>query len=179
MIEKKRIILNPLDFIAHYMIVLMFGLINVLVIIVPWIQTPPTQSNTVLINSDTAVVTIINLMLMGFLFLVQREKLKIERQSIDLEKDQVLEVIKNVGVGLDWSVRTWSNDFVQADFFRFFGTHSRISIFIREKEVFINCRALYGEFPGFVKQSKIADSFLSALRMKSYELKHQKEKVQI
>ncbi len=177
MITEGRIILSPLDFITHYTIVWAFGLINVLVIVLGWDQNPPNPTNATMSNNDFIVMTIINLMLMGFLFLVQREKLKIKNQSVELEVDQIFEVIQIVGVGFDWLVKALSKDFVQADIYYPFAGN-RVSIFIREHEIYINCRTRHGIITGFSRQNKITEAFLSALRMKSYELKYQRDKVE-
>ena len=162
---------------AHFGLIFALGTINIFVIVVSWNQAPPNASGATLTNKDILIWTAIDIFLLTAFYLIQRERLKLRKETIDLEIHEILEVINEVGKSFDWLVDTVTRDFIQADSIRILGTDNRITIFIRDKDVYINCRTKYGDIPGMFRQEKIAETFLSALRMRSYEVKHQKEKL--
>lgn len=177
MIRRGRIILGPWDAFAHYQLIYAMGSINIFMIVMSWNKITPKASNTTLINKDILIFTVINIFLLTAFYLIQRERLKLRKETIDLETDEILRVINEVGKSFDWMVDILTKDFIQADTIRILGTDNRITIFICDKCVYVNCRTKYGDIPGMFKQQRIAESFLSALRMRSYEVKHQREKL--
>lgn len=175
MIEKGRIILRPIDSIAHYYLVYFIAVINILAIILRWNQNPPNPTQSILTN-DNITLTVISMSIMAVFYLIKRERLRLRKQKVDLNQDDILKVIREVGEQFDWFPTTISKDFIQADSVRMLNTHNRITILLRDQEVYINCRTTHGEI-GFFRQENIEDKFLTALRMKSYELKHQRTKL--
>jgi len=177
MIKQGRIILGPWDTLSHYGLIYVMGTMNVFMIVLSWNQNPSNPTRATMTNTDILVWTAIDAFLLTAIYLIQRERLKLKKETIDLETDQILEVINEVGKTFEWFVDILTKDFIQADSIRILGTDNRITILIRDKDVYINCRTKNGDIPGMFKQSNIADTFLSALRMRSYEVKHQKEKL--
>ena len=178
MIKRGRIILDPWDTLAHYGLIFAMGTMNILMIIFAWNQNPPNPTRATMTNKDILVWTAIDVILLTAFYFIQRERLKLKKETIDLELEQILEVIKEVGENFEWFVDVLTKDFIQADSIRILGTDNRMTIFIRDKDVYINCRTKYGDIPGMFKSEKMAETFLSALRMKSYEVKHQKDKLE-
>jgi len=178
MIKRGRIILDPLDALAHYGLIFAMGTMNIFMIIFAWNQNPPNPTGATMTNKDILVFTAIDVCILTAFYFIQRERLKLKKETIDLELEQILEVIKEVGESFEWFVDILTKDFIQADSIRILGTDNRMTIFIRDKDVYINCRTMFGDIPGMFKSEKMAETFLSALRMKSYEVKHQKDKLE-
>ena len=176
MIEKGRIILRPIDSIAHYYLVYFIAVINILTIILGWNQNPPNPTQSTLTNNGIITLTVISMSIMVVFYLIKRERLRLRKQKVDLDPGDILKVIKEVGEQFDWFPTTISKDLIQADSIRILNTDNRITILLRDQEVYINCRTTHGKI-GFFRQENIEDKFLTALRMKSYELKHQKDRL--
>jgi len=178
MISKGRIILRSFEFLAHYSLIFSLGTINLLMIAFSWNQAPIHPSSNAMTNKDIIIWTAIDLLLMTAFYFIQRDRLKLEKETIDLEDDQIFEVINEVGEKFDWTRSSVTKRFIQADSLRIFGTDNKITIFIKDKDIYINCRATFGQIGGFFRQAKITDEFFKALRMRSHELHHQKKDVQ-
>lgn len=178
MISQGLIILDLWDMLAHYALIFTMGTANLLILVIAWDQKPPNPTGATMTNEDLLIFTAVDIFLLTAFYFIQRERLKLKKETLDLELSQILEVINGVGKTFDWFVKTLTKDFIQADSIRILGTDNRITIFIRDNDVYINCRTKGGDIPGVFRQDKITETFLSALRMKSYEVKHQKEKLE-
>jgi hypothetical protein len=178
MIEEGRIVLKPLDAFAHYSAIYAFGTLNILMIILAWDQTPPNPTGATMNNEDIVIWTAIDIFLLTAFYLIQRGRLKLKKETIDLDDYQILDVINEVGQKFDWFPTIVSKDIIQADSITILGAGNRITILIRDKDVYINCRTRKGEIGGFFRQEKITETFLASLRMRGYEVKHQKERLE-
>lgn len=107
------------------------------------------------------------------MYLIQRGGLKLEKETLDLEKDEIYKVLSEVGQKLDWTIITATEDIIIADSVRLFKADNRITILVDGKDIYINARSSGPEF-SFFRQGKLTDDFRSALRMRYFEIQHQK-----
>ncbi len=177
MIEKGRIILRPLDAFAHYGAVYAFGTIPAL-----YIASELHRASTNMVETETSfneqiIFVVISTLLLAALYTIQLERLKLKKETVELDESTVLEVINQVGKKFDWTTHLLSKDIIQGDSMGFLSGSNRITILIQGKDIYINCRTKGGDLIGFARQSRMTEEFLSSLRMRNYEIKFQKEKL--
>lgn len=179
MVSQGRLILGRWDSLAHYAIVWGLGILSTLPVILAWNQNPVNPTPATMTNKALLIMSGVTVCLATLFYLIQRQRLKLTKETIDLDEYQILEVVNEVGKTFNWLPTTVSKNFVQADIYRIFGTDNRISIIILGKDVFVNSRTLFGDIVGILRENKLTEAFLDALRMRSYEVKFQKEKLQL
>jgi hypothetical protein len=177
MIEKGRIILRPRDAFAHYLAVYTFGAIPIVYLVSELHKASTNMTDTGTSYKDIIVVVVVSALLLTALYFIQFERLKLKKETVELDESEILEVINQTGKKFDWFPDLLSRDIIQGDSIRFIGASNRITILIQDKSIFINCRTTQGELAGFSRQARITDEFLTSLRMRNYELKHQREKL--
>ncbi len=173
MIKKGRIILNsPLDYLFNYAISITFGAFGLTVLLLGWKFEQSQSSPGQMTNRETLVFGFIWLFTLA-MYLIQRGGLKLEKETLDLEKDEIYKVLNEVGQKLDWTIITATEDIIIADSVRLFKADNRITILVDGKDIYINARSRGPEF-SFFRQGKLADDFRSVLRMRYFEIQHQK-----
>ena len=174
MIKKGRIILNgPLEYLLNYSSSITFGTFGLAALVLGLKFNQNEILPGQMTNGETLVFIGFIWLFVLALYLIQRGGLKLEKETLDLEKDEIHKVLNEVGQKLDWTVITATEDFIIADSVRLFKADNRITILLDGQDIYINARSTGPEF-SFWRQGKLTDDFRSALRRRYFEIQHQK-----
>ena len=177
MIEKGRIILRPPDAFALFLPVYALGSFFILGIISECHRISTNMSDAATSYTEIIMPVVVGASLLTLLNFIQIERLKLKKETVELDESDILEVVNQAGKKFDWIPHLLNRDIVQGDSMGFLSGSNRITILIKGKDIYINCRTKGGDLIGFARQSRMTEEFLSSLRMRNYEVKYQKEKL--
>jgi hypothetical protein len=175
MIKKGRVILTtPLDFLFNYTFSIAFAAFSLVMLITGLKFGNVDPSPGRMTNKETLIFVGVIWVFVIASYLMQRVGLKFEKETVNLEKDEIFRVIHDVGEEFQWHIVSESEDYIVGDSTRILFASNRITILVDSTDVYINARTTGPEI-SFFRQGKLTDAFRMALRRRLHEIQHQKE----